>query len=162
MRRSIVKLIHRWNTMNKTIQRHMWSCHVHHGFTKVRDLAHVEVWEKSRTTCCRFLLSFAVPDKIVRLQRSWGKQAERNVTNDLHVSIVLRLHENVPSLGTAHHLSGPDMFALTRCAVYVRCVGVCSVFVVCYWCFVSVFGCVCWCASLCVVVVSHTLKITVT
>ena len=87
--------------------------------------------------------------------------------HDLHVSIVPRLHENVHSSGTVHHLSGPDMFALTRCAVYVRCVGMCSVFVVCYWCFVRVFGCVCRCASLCVVVcvwlwcVAHTLKITV-
>ena len=120
----------------------------------------------SRTTCCRFLQSFALPDKIVQLQRSWGKQAERNATNDLHVSIVPRLHENVPLSGTDHHLSGPDMFALTRCAVCAVCVWVCVCVCVGVCLFCWVFGCV-W--LVCVVVcgrvslwcVAHTLKITV-
>ena len=31
LRRSIVKLIPRRRTMNKTIQRHMWSCHLYQG-----------------------------------------------------------------------------------------------------------------------------------
>ena len=89
-----------------------------------------------------------------------------NVTNDLHVSIATRLHENVPLSGTVHHLSGPDMFALTRGAVCgcVVCVGV---LLVCCWCVVGVFGFVCWlvcvvvCGCVCGCGVSHTLKITV-
>ena len=66
----------------------------------------------------------------------------------------------MPLSGTVHHLSGPDMFALSRSAVCVWVCGVC-------WCVVGVFSCVCWCASLCVVVclwlwcvAQHTLKIT--
>ena len=62
--------------------------------------------------------------KIVEIQLSWEKlrtepASERNKTNDLHVSIATRLHENAPLSGTVHHLSGPDMFALTRGAVCV-------------------------------------------
>ena len=60
--------------------------------------------------------------KIVEIQLSRGKQAERNVTNDLHVNIAASHHENLSLLGTVHHLSGPDMFAHTRSAVCVLCV----------------------------------------
>ena len=87
--------------------------------------------------------------KIVEIQPSWEKlrteqASERNEMNDLHASIATRLHENAPLSGTIHHLSGPDMFALTRGAVcvcvvcnvsvcalcgYVQCVGVW-----CVWC----------------------------
>ena len=87
------------------------------------DLARFEVWEKSRTTCCRFLQSFALPDKLFNISDPEGNKLS----------------------GTVHHLSGPGMFALTRCAVCVRCV--------------------CWCVVVCGRVrgcgVSHTLKITV-
>ena len=131
----------------------MWSCHLHHGFTKVS------------TGSCPFWSMRAgrgehVADssnhslyliKVVQLQLSWGKQGERNVKNDLHVSIATRLHENMPLLGTVHHLSGPDMFALTRGVVCVVCnvsVGVCGVCLV-----VCVLVCVvCGCG------VSHTLS----
>ena len=105
--------------------------------------------------------------KFVQLQLSEGKlrtepAAVRNVTNDLHVGIATRLHENVHLSCTVHHLSGPDMFALTRGAVCVcvlcvmwvcvRCVGMCSVWV---WC-VSLFVVVC--VVVCVLCVSHTLS----
>ena len=62
----------------------------------------------------------------------------------------------MPLLGTVHHLSGPDMFALTRGAVCVVCdvsVGVCGVCLVVCVC----VGMRCvwmWC-------VAHTPKITV-
>ena len=45
--------------------------------------------------------------KIVQLQFSRGKQAERNVTNYLHVSIAASHHENVSLSGIVHYLSGP-------------------------------------------------------
>ena len=64
----------------------------------------------------------------------------------------------VPLSGTVHHLSGPDMFTLTRCAVCV-CVDVLLVFC---WCVVGVFGCVLVCvvvwSRVCGRGVSHKLS----
>ena len=45
-------------------------------------LAHFHFENRSRKTCCRFLQLFALPE---------GKQAERNVTDDLHVSIAAEI-----------------------------------------------------------------------
>ena len=53
------------------------------------DLTHMTFESKSRTTCHRFLQSFAIPDKSVPLQ------LERNVANDLHVNIASSHHGNV-------------------------------------------------------------------
>ena len=65
--------------------------------------------------------------KISEIQLSWEKlrtepASERHETNDLHVSIATSHHGNVSLSGILHHLSGSDMFALTRCAVCVLCV----------------------------------------
>ena len=78
----------------------------------------------------------ALPDNAVHLQVSSGKQADRSITNDLHVSIATGLHGNVPLSGTIHHLSGPNTCARTpRCGVRVQCnVSVCV-------CAVSGCGC---------------------
>ena len=156
--RWIVKFFLRRKTMNKTIQRHMWSCHVHRGLTKV-SAGSCPFWSFGRSREQHVPASsnhslYLI--EIVQLQRSWGKQAEWNVTNDLHASIVPRLHENVPLSGTVHHLSGPDMFALTRSAVCVCVCVVCSLWVcgVC-WCIVGVLLV---CLVVCGCGVSHTLS----
>ena len=59
------------------------------------DFTHLRFESRLRTTCHRFLQPFAISDKSVSLQLSWGKRAERNVMNDLHVSIATSHHEKV-------------------------------------------------------------------
>ena len=57
LRRWIVKLILRRKTINKTNQRHMWSCHLHQGFTKSKHwivpILKFESW--SSTTCLKIV-----------------------------------------------------------------------------------------------------------
>ena len=79
-------------------------------------------------SCWRFLQSFALPDRAVQLQLPWVKQAERNVKNDLHVSIAKRLHtifahffekNALPSMMFAFRSLWPS--TMTSCFFASRC-----------------------------------------
>ena len=113
----------------------MWSCHVHHGFTKVRDLAHVEVWEKSRTTCCRFLQSFALLDK------KWFDPAILRETSwaDCHERFARQYRPKTPRKCALVKHSSPSFRSWHVCSFSECGVCVCGV----CWCVVDVFSCVC-------------------
>ena len=80
------------------------------------DLVHFQVENRSRTTCSRFLQSFALPDEAVKLQLSWGNVGGnqpwddsmclslpwKNITNDLRVSISWSLHWSFSRLCPSH------------------------------------------------------------
>ena len=123
-----------------------------HGFTFVRDLAHFEVWRSREQH-----VADSSYHSLYLIKLFNSSDPEGNKLSGMSRTICPSVSSRDSTKMCTHQAQftifwGPDMFALTRCAVYVRCVGMCSVFVVCYWCFVSVFGCVCRCASLCVVV----------
>ena len=82
------------------------------------DLTHLRFESRSRTTCHRFLQSFAISDKGAPLQLSRGKRAKRNVTNDLHVNIATSHHGNVifrvPTLMLSFKPQHTNTYNITR------------------------------------------------
>ena len=58
---------------------------------KTMDLTHFQLKKRSRTTRCRFLQSFAVPDKAVKFQESWGTLRRESVVGCSPPVLVLLL-----------------------------------------------------------------------
>ena len=138
--------------MNKTIQRHMWSCRVYHGFTKVRT-GSCPFWSLRVGREQHVADSSNHSLYLIKLLNSSDPEGNTlsGMSQTICTSVSSRDSTKMCPYQAVHHLSGPDMFVLTLCAVCVRCVR--CVRCVGVWCVVcvGVLFVFCWC-------VSHTLS----
>ena len=142
LKRWTVKLIHRRKTMNKTIQRHMWSCRVYHGFTKVRT-GSCPFWSLRVGREQHVADSSNHSLYLIKLLNSSDPEGNTlsGMSQTICTSVSSRDSTKMCPYQAVHHLSGPDMFVLTLCAVWCVVCVVCVVWVCGVWCVLVCCSC---------------------